>query len=114
MTALIIDDEKEICLLVSNLLRKEGVSCEMAHDLSSGLQKINDNSYNLVFLDLNLPDGYGLDAVSEIKTQSDLGYLFIISAHDSEEERKRALSLGVAGFIKKPFSKRDIMNTLNF
>ncbi len=114
MTALIIDDEKEICLLVSNFLKKAGVHCDMAHDLTSGLEKVRKSSFNLVFLDLNLPDGYGLDVVEKIRNQPDLESLYIISAHDSDEERQKASSLGVKGFIKKPFSKKDIMNTLNF
>lgn len=113
MTALIVDDEKDICQLVAAMLRKKGVDCYVANDVASCKEALEQDKCDLTFLDLNLPDGSGFDLVSEIRECSPGGKLFIISAHDGEYERSLAKKLGVDGFIKKPFTKTDILNTLD-
>lgn len=112
MTALIIDDELDICHLVCSMLTKEGLTCQTFNSFSDGKNDIEINSYDITLLDLNLPDGSGFDLIPVIKDKNRGGRLIVISAHDSDEERSRALKLGADGFISKPFSKKDILNTI--
>lgn len=112
MTALIIDDEKDICHLVAAMLHRKGVDCLIANDLKEGRKALKKKICDLTFLDLNLPDGDGFDIVPDVRTCSPKGRLYIMSAHDGEKERRLASEMGVDGFIKKPFTKTDILNTL--
>ena len=112
MRALIIDDENDIRTLVKGIFRQVNVDCDAASNLASGLEFVKKESYEAILLDLSLPDGYGLDVVDEIRANQK-GKLYIISAFDGDIEQERMPELDLNGFIKKPFHKSDILQTLS-
>lgn len=109
---LVVDDEVEICLLLSGMLRKMGFGAEYAHSVSEGIDKIGKREYDVVFLDLNLPDGLGFHLIPKVKKANPNSKVIIISAYDGSVERQRAMSEGAHFFIPKPFNKKMIVNAL--
>lgn len=112
MKALIVDDEREICQIVAKILRNEGMDCSIENDVKAARESIVNNNYNVYFIDLRLEDGTGFDLIPLAKKQIPESKVIIISAFDSDFEREKAGKLGADQFIKKPFSKQDILQAV--
>lgn len=111
---LILDDEREICFLLAALLDQLGYVTECAHNLVDGIKKLNHSmSYDLVFLDLNLPDGLGYKIVPMIKKQNHQAKIVMISAHDSMLRKIKSETQGVDQYLTKPFSRDNITQVLD-
>lgn len=110
---LIVDDEVEICLLLSAIIQGHGYYTSYAHTISEGLRKFKEKDYDTVFLDLNLPDGVGFEFIPEAKKINDKSKFIIISAFDRNAERKKAASYGAVDFIGKPFNKETVIQALS-
>ena len=111
---LIVDDEAEICLLLSSMLKKMGFKTICAYNLSDGIEKVRkNNTICAVFLDLHLPDGIGFEMMPAIKNVDHEIKVIIISAYDSMGERQRASREGVDMFIGKPFDRKKIVEALD-
>jgi DNA-binding response OmpR family regulator len=109
--ALIVEDEVDLCQLLSLQLRTLGVSNEYVNTIKEAKLKILENHYELMFLDLNLTDGSGFEVLS-LLNGSDLDLrIVVVSAYDVE--RKKALELGADYFIAKPFTKKAIEHVVN-
>jgi DNA-binding NtrC family response regulator len=111
-TALIVDDEEDIGLMVSVFLKKSGVGSTYLSRVTPALEKIADETFDFYFLDLNLPDGTGFDLIPLIHQNNPAAQIIIISAYDSHLETARAEDFKVKAFVKKPFTKQDILATL--
>jgi DNA-binding response OmpR family regulator len=105
---LIIDDETDICLLLSGLLRRIGYQPTCAHFIEEGRQCLNSQQFDAIFLDLNLPDGLGFDLLPAIKDSQANAKIIMISAFDGQAERRRATEQGASHFIGKPFTRRSV------
>jgi two-component system, OmpR family, response regulator len=108
--ALLVDDEQEICLLLSNMLRRAGAECVFAHSVEEGRKALLDTHFDVVFLDVHLPDGLGYELVPEIKAAYPETFSIAISALDTEGPR--ALEAGADLFIPKPFNRVTIMTSI--
>lgn len=109
---LIIDDEEDLCWLLSNLLMANGYEVSTANSLVEGIALLKKNP-DLIFLDLKLPDGDGMEILPVIKKHKVESIVVIISAYGSEDRMVDANKKGVYGFIDKPFSEEKIIHTLN-
>ena len=113
--ALIIDDELDICLMVTNHLRKLRFDVDYALTVEDARKKVSSYTYAFMLVDLNLIDGTGfevIDYVNELKLSSKI---IVISAYDSEASK--VLEKGASLFIPKPFTIKkvdDALKTLNF
>ncbi|MGF7217554.1 DNA-binding response OmpR family regulator [Spirosoma lacussanchae] len=105
---LIVDDEADICLLLSGLLRRLGYQPTCAHFIEEGRQCLSAQQFDAVFLDLNLPDGLGFDLLPSIKQEQADTKIIMISAFDGQAERRRATEQGADYFIGKPFTRRSV------
>ena len=105
---LIVDDETDICLLLSGLLRRLGYQPTCAHFIEEGRQCLHTQQFSAVFLDLNLPDGLGFDLLPIIKEDQVAARVIMISAFDGQAERRRATEQGADYFIGKPFTRRSV------
>jgi len=112
-SALIIDDEREISYLLSQILSKNNFDVNVEYSLAAGIEALRTHSTDLLFLDINLPDGSGVDKLNEIRKSFPSLKIIIISAYDSKSERENALTLGADEFISKPFTNNSINNILN-
>ncbi len=110
MNVLLIDDETEICFLLKNLLRREGIDCDVAYSMAQGREHLHTGSYVAVFLDIHLPDGLGYHLIPEIKEHRPGVQVIAISAVDNE--REKANDQGADLFIAKPFDRGSILDGL--
>lgn len=112
--ALIVDDEKDICFLLSNILRQKNIQTTVAGSLAEAEQVLRSSpSFYFVFLDNHLPDGRGVDQVKIWKQRFPTAHFIMISAHDSGYEKIKAKKDGVDFFIGKPFSRDIILKAIN-
>ena len=109
---LIVDDEEEICLLLSGILKKYGYETNCAYNLEDGLKKIKSDIFQAIFLDLNLPDGVGFEIIPKIRAEENNAKVIIISAYDGVGERQRASRDGFDFFIGKPGNRKKIEEAL--
>lgn len=113
MKALIVDDESDIGLMLSRMLNKNGLEAEHVDRVENAKSILsNKQKYDVYFLDLNLPDGTGFDLVPIIKKEQPEAKIYFISAYDGAYEKNKAVELEVNGFIKKPFTKSDILSVI--
>ncbi len=108
--ALLVDDEPEICQLLSNMLRRVGAECDMAHTVEQAIAKLNTGTYDAVFLDIHLPDGLGYDVIPEARKRNPDARLIAISAVDAE--RTNAVNAGADLFVPKPFNREIILRSI--
>jgi CheY-like chemotaxis protein len=109
---LIIDDEEDLCWLLSNTLKEKGYDVGTANSIEAGIRSLNKKP-DLIFLDLKLPDGDGMDILPAIKAKSSGTFVVIISAYGSEDRMVEAKEKGVHSFIDKPFTEEKIVQTLS-
>jgi len=109
---LIIEDEEDLCWLLSNILKDKGYNVIIANTISEGAACLKE-SPDLVFLDLKLPDGDGMDILPKIKKITSETLVTIISAYGSEERMEEARAKGVYRFIDKPFTEESILGLIS-
>ena len=108
---LIIDDDEELCELVSEYLSVEGFTTEAVHDGESGLQKALTNDYELAILDVMLPRKNGFDVLRELRKSSKLPVL-MLTAKGDDMERIVGLEIGADDYLPKPFNPRELVARL--
>jgi DNA-binding NtrC family response regulator len=113
LTTLIIDDEIDICYLLSGILKQKGCFTNYVNNLSDAVVALKNVAPAIVFLDNHLPDGLGADFAAEIKKNYPSTKVIMITAYDTIEDREHAFKNGVDLFISKPFSKENIVNALD-
>ncbi len=104
---LIIDDDEELCELVSEYLTVEGFQVEAVHDGESGLQKALRDEQDLVILDVMLPKKNGFDILRELRQTSKIPVL-MLTARGEDTERIVGLESGADDYLPKPFNPREL------
>jgi len=111
---LIVDDESDICYLLSNILKQKSIQSVFAKSLSEADDIIeHDSGFSYIFLDNNLPDGFGIDHIQQIKKKCPHCKIIIVTAQDDRAVREKASKEGADFFIGKPFSSELIFKTIN-
>ena len=100
-TALIVDDEVDLCRLMQITLTKMGIKCDVAYTLTQAQDYWQNNSYDFCLTDLKLPDGSGLELVKQISSSSTTP-VAVITAFGSMDLAIEALKLGAFDFVNKP------------
>ncbi len=112
-TILIIDDESEIVSLLTRVLIRQGYQVCAAHNLKDGFDSLGVVKPDILFLDMNLPDGNGLEQLSKIKEHYPDLKIIMISAFDVEEHRKKARDDGAYSFLSKPFTLSQVSDLID-
>ena len=112
MKALIIDDEIDICYLLSGILKQKNFQTNYVNNLANAAIELKNSAPVIVFLDNHLPDGLGIDFVDYIKRNYPTTKIVMITAYDTITDRQQAISKGVDVFIGKPFTKDAINITM--
>src|SRR5690348_6825599 len=108
-TVLIIDDEAEIRESLRTLLELEGYTVEAAANGEEGLARIGQQTFDLVLLDLALPDRNGLDLLAELRAQNPVLAVIMITAYGTVENAVRAMQSGAVNFIQKPWDNEKLL-----
>jgi DNA-binding response OmpR family regulator len=105
---LIVDDEKNIRLTMSQALKPLGMPVHTAANGEEALQKLGGEPAGLVFLDLNMPGLDGMEVLRRIKERWPNVRVIMITAHGTIASAVEAMKLGAVDFLQKPFSPGDI------
>ena len=105
---LIIDDEKPISDIIKFNLNKEGYETITAFDGREALKKFEEESPDLIILDLMLPELDGLEVAKEVRKTSHIP-IIMLSAKDSEFDKVIGLEIGADDYVTKPFSNRELL-----
>jgi len=108
---LIIDDDEELCELVSEYLGVEGFTTEAVHDGEKGLEKALSGEYEMAILDVMLPRKNGFDVLRELRKTSKLPVL-MLTAKGDDMERIVGLEIGADDYLPKPFNPRELVARL--
>src|SRR4051812_6676970 len=110
---LIVDDEIDICLLLKSLLKSQLIDSSFVQTLADAETSFKESSPSILFLDMNLPDGNGIQKIEGFKQRSPSTNIVMMSAYDTAEDRKNAIDKGADLFLSKPFSRKDVLEIIN-
>ena len=112
LKVLIIDDETDICYLLSTLLKQKNLETDYVNNLSDAALALKKETPEIIFLDNHLPDGLGLNFIEYIRSHYPAVKIVVITAHDTADARKHAMKEGAHSFIGKPFTRETIYKTV--
>jgi len=108
-TLLIIDDEMAIRESLETLLSMEGYTVEVAASGEEGLARVGERPFDLVLLDLALPDRSGMEILADIRTHDPQLSVIMITAYGTVENAVRAMQSGASNFIQKPWDNEKLL-----
>ena len=106
---LIVDDEAEIRESLRTLLELEGYEVEVAASADEGTERLGERAFDLVLLDLALPDRNGLDLLADLRAQDPQQAVIMITAYGTVENAVRAMQTGAVNFIQKPWDNEKLL-----
>ncbi len=108
MRILVCDDELLIRELIRDYCINEGYDCDLAEDGSVAIDLCERNDYDLIIMDIMMPNVDGLTAIKEIKEIKDIPTI-MLSARKEEEDKLLGFDLGIEDYVTKPFSPKELM-----
>ncbi len=105
---LIVEDEKQIARFVQLELMHEGYEVETVYDGREGLEKIKNNEYNLVILDVMLPSLNGMEVCRRVRAFSEVP-IIMLTAKDSVIDKVTGLDIGADDYMTKPFAIEELL-----
>ena len=106
---LVIDDDESIGRVLTKLVRNLNHHAAYTLTLKEGIKKVQSGSFDVVFLDVNLPDGSGLDAIEKIRNISKLPEIIIITGAGDPDGAEIAIKNGAWDYIQKPISPKKVI-----
>lgn len=105
---LIVDDDTELCALLTERLSEEGFVLHAVHDGREGLERAGSGGYSLVILDVMLPRMGGMEVLRELRTRSSVPVL-MLTARGEGIDRIIGLEVGADDYLPKPFNPRELV-----
>ncbi len=109
---LIIDDDKDLAMIITDMLTDKGFGVTHAASSEEAFDILTDRSFHLILLDINLPDAVGFEVCRELRRVSEVPVIFA-SARTSETDRITGLDIGGDDYIPKPFSMKELLAHIN-
>lgn len=106
---LIVEDEESILMALEDDLSLEGYKVETARDGGSGLRKAEEGNYDLVILDIMLPQVDGFDVCRRLRASGIRTPILLLTAKSQEIDKVLGLELGADDYVTKPFSPRELL-----
>ena len=113
LKVLIIDDEVDICYLLSNILRSKNLDVNYVNSLKEATVFLLSQHPQIIFLDNHLPDGLGITYIKQLKENNPGTKVAMITAFDNHLEKSTAFNNGADTFICKPFTRELIYQTVD-
>jgi two-component system NtrC family response regulator len=105
---LVIDDDMMVCRTLARIIEKTGHEATSVHSLSEGIQAVSSEPYDVVFLDVRLPDGNGLDALPSLQSAPSSPEVIIITGQGDPDGAELAVKSGAWAYIQKPLSLENM------
>lgn len=108
MRILIVEDEVDLCDTIAEGLMMDGYAVDTCYDGKEALQLITYETYDLVVLDLNLPNMDGIDVLTEVRKQNQDVKILILSARGTVSDKVLGLDIGANDYLAKPFDFTEL------
>lgn len=108
-TILIIDDDVSFCRLITDLAKKQGYQVTKTHTIEDGMREANQGLYSVVLLDINLPDGHGLDILPDIKNLPYHPEVIILTGEGDPDGAEMAIQNGAWDYLEKENSINNLL-----
>ncbi|MFI8379696.1 response regulator [Leeuwenhoekiella sp. NPDC079379] len=112
LNILAVDDNKLNLLLLSQLLKLLGLSSDLAYGGAEAIEKANNKKYDLIFMDVHMPDIDGFMATAEIRKNNKDTIIFALSADSTQPAIKRGLLAGMNDYLTKPIGRNHLHTIL--
>ncbi|MBI5593938.1 MAG: sigma-54-dependent Fis family transcriptional regulator [Deltaproteobacteria bacterium] len=109
---LIIDDNRKMCTMMSRQMDYMGHQVTVACTIQDGLKILQKNTFDVLFLDVRLPDGNGIDALSRIKAFRDSPEVIVLTAFADINDAETSIKNGVWDYLQKPYVLNNIQTIL--
>jgi DNA-binding NtrC family response regulator len=109
---LIVDDEPSICHGCKLILSENGYEVDIAYSGREGLEKISDNLFDLILLDIKLPDYNGINILKELNEKNNAACVIMMTGHGTIENAVDAMKNGAFDFITKPFDEHELAQSV--
>ncbi len=110
-SVLVIDDEEVICSLIKDTLTEKGYSVVFISDAKKGAELVKRNAFDVIFVDLRMPDIDGLTVLGQLKQYDPDNIVIIITGYPSFETIKESMRRGAFDYIAKPFDLEELVFT---
>ncbi len=112
-SVLVVEDNEHNQLLISSYLKKNGILTELAENGQLALEKLKDNQYDLILMDLQMPVMDGFTATQIIRNELKLNLPIVAcSAHSLVGEREKCIEKGMNEYISKPYTEKTLLSVL--
>lgn len=108
MNVLIVEDYKELAAEIIDYLSKTGYVCKWVSSCADALEEIQVNTYDVMLLDLGLPDGDGFEVLRAIRKQTSKVAVIVITARGELDDKIEGLQLGADDYLTKPFALTEL------
>ncbi len=105
---LLIDDDIRLCELLKTYLSGHGFAVVIANTAKDGIRSLRNQDFDLILLDIMLPDGDGLDVCRKIRNDSTIPVI-MLTARGADEDKIIGLELGADDYLAKPFNPRELV-----
>jgi len=109
MRVLIVEDEKKTASFIRKGLQEAGYVVECAESATAGLTMSANSEFDLVVLDVMLPDGNGMDVARQMRNEGFKGFVLMLTALDSTRDKVRGLDSGADDYLSKPFEFDELL-----
>ena len=106
---LIVDDDRELCELVAELLGEEGFNVEVANRSDAGLERALSGEHALVVLDVMMPGMNGFEVLRRLRAEGSDVHVMMLTARGDDVDRIVGLEIGADDYLPKPFNPRELI-----
>ena len=110
---LIVDDDRELCELVAELLGEEGFDVEVADGSVRGLERALSGEHSLVVLDVMMPGMNGFEVLRRLRAEGSAVHVLMLTARGEDIDRIVGLEIGADDYLPKPFNPRELVARVN-
>jgi DNA-binding response OmpR family regulator len=105
---LLVDDDNELTAIVSETLSKDGHKAEVCRTKFEAVETLADSSFDLLVLDVGLPDGSGFDICRDYRARGGSSPIIMLTGKSDIRDKEQGLDLGADDYVTKPFSVREL------
>jgi len=109
MRILLVEDQTELAKLIAANLRKSGFAVDVVGLVEEARAAVETTTYQIVLLDLRLPDGDGFEIIRSVRRRRDPTPIIVLTARDRLADRVEGLNLGADDYLVKPFAHEELL-----
>jgi len=113
LKVLLVDDSPDNRMLISAFLTNPGINLDVAENGARGVEKAMHKPYDIVLMDIQMPEMDGFDAIKELSERGYKGPVVALTAHAMKGDRERCLRAGFSDYLCKPVSRQSLMDLLH-